>query len=249
VWPRPSEVLSVGLSSGEIAWQLGKGSAQVADRSAHGSELGSLMANLAAPAGRLPPVAVHIVAGSSVARHWLQVAPPGIRSLAELRALVQSRAEQLFGSDAGWLVAADWQASRPFLCAAVPGDVDLLASSLAKDAAGRARIATSLTQALERYASELPAQGWAALHEPQALHCLYLLAGHLVYFRTAAVAAHLRGQDLELVVKIEIDRSAALAGGLPVDPVTTLSLLRNPGETQALSAVHLASKRPHSPVA
>lgn len=249
MWPRRNSALSIGLSTGEIAWRIGDGSAQVAGRPARGSELAPHEAHLGDSAGRQPPAAVHVVVGSSVARHWLQVAPPGIRSLAELKALVQSRAEQLFGSDAGWVVAADWQATRPFLCAAVPADVDSLASSLARNYGGRARVASSLTKALDRHSSELPAAGWAVLHEPQALHCLYLVDGHLTYFRSAAVTANLRSAELELAVKTEIDRSAALAGGLPTGPATLLSLLRNPGETQALSALHLASKRPHLPAA
>ena len=243
MWPRRSETLAIGLSSGEIAWRLTEDPSLTTSRAAYSIESESLAATgLAVPLSRRLS-ALHVVAGSSVARHWIQTPPPGIRSLAELRGLVQSRAEQLFGSDAGWVVAGDWNATQPFLCATVPRAVDSLATSVAKETGGHADVSTSLTRALDRHAHQLPADGWAALHEPEALHCLYISCGNLVHLRTTVVPAGLRGQELELAMKSEIDRSAALAGGLPTNPVVRLSLGGSPSETQAHTALGLASTR------
>lgn len=237
MWPRRSDVLAAGVSATEVAWCSGGGPVRVIAGPAEGGSVDAVAAGMQAAMPRLRPATVHVVAGSSVARHWLQVAPPGLRSLAELRALVQSRAEQLFGGEPGWVVAADWHASRPFLCAAVPRDVAGLAAALGRALRARACVATTLTRALPRLARRLPANGWAALHEPQALHCMHLVAGGLGYLRSTVLAPGLGADALAQVVKAEIDRSAALAGGLPTGPLVQVSLAADPLATQAQTAL------------
>lgn len=63
---------------------------------------------------------VHVIASPRVAVHWTQVPPEGLRSMDELRHAAAARCALLFGGVAGdWWLAADWQASRPFVCAAL----------------------------------------------------------------------------------------------------------------------------------
>lgn len=242
MWPRRSEALFIGLSNTQVTWQFAGGTPQVAPLSVQGGQFEQIAATIKASPTSSRLAAVHVVAGSSVARHWLQIAPPGLRSLSELKALVQSRADQLFGGDAEWVVAADWHATRPFLCAALPREVDRLASSIARSRGATSHLATSLSLALIQHARRLPADGWAVLHEPEALHLLFLSAGRLEHSRTATVPVELQGSALEREAAAEVARSSALAGGLPTSPMTLLSMSEDPGATQAATALSLAAR-------
>lgn len=64
---------------------------------------------------------VHVIASHRVAVHWTQQPFEGLRSMDELHRAAAARCALLFGGVAGdWWLAADWQASRPFVCAALP---------------------------------------------------------------------------------------------------------------------------------
>ena len=242
MWPRPSEALFIGLSSTQVAWQFAGGSPQVEPLSAQSGRFEQIAATL--NASEIPSrfAAVNVVAGSSVARHWLQIAPPGLRSLSELQALVQSRADQLFCSNAEWVVAADWHARRPFLCAALPREVDRLASSIAHPRKAALHLTTSLNLSLARHARDLPADGWAILHEPEALHLLFLAAGRLEFFRTKAVDLELGATALQAEVAAEVARSSAMAGGLLESPTTLILMSKDPAASQAGTALSLATR-------
>lgn len=241
MWLRRSDALYIGLSSTQVAWRFAGGSRQVVQVPAPGAPFEQIAATIEASSMSSRPSAVHVVAGSSIARHWLQIAPSGLRSLKELQSLVQSRADQLFGRDADWVVAADWHATRPFLCAALPREVDRLASSMASSRGATPHPATSLSLALVRHAQHMPTDGWAVLHEPEALHLLFLSAGRLEYCRTATVPAELQGSGLEDEVAAEVARSSALAGGLPTSPMVLLAMCKDPAATQAGAALSLTA--------
>ena len=242
MWPRRSEALFIGLSNTQVTCQFAGGTPEVTPLSMRSGRFEQIAATFEASSMPSRFAAVHVVAGSSVARHWLQIAPPGLRSLSELQALVQSRADQLFGGDAEWVVAADWHATRPFLCAALPREVDRLASSIARSRGATSHLATSLSLALIQHARRLPADGWAVLHEPEALHLLFLSTGRLEHSRTATVPVELQGSALEREAAAEVARSSALAGGLPTSPMTLLSMSEDPGATQAATALSLAAR-------
>lgn len=239
VWPRRSDSLLVGLSDAQVAWQYAGSAPQTAPLPVPGGQYRADASLLEMPGLPSRLAAVHLVAGSSVARHWLQAAPRGLRSLSELRDFVQSRAEQLFGAAPGWIVAADWHASRPFLCSALRRDVDLFASELALSRSATRHLSTSLGLALAQFARRLPVDGWAAVHEPQALHALYFSGGELGYLRTTVVAPNLDEVEFEREALTEIARSSALAGGLPKSPVTILSMSVGRGATQDMAALSL----------
>lgn len=62
-----------------------------------------------------------IVASSDVARHWIQTAPPGTRSLGELRGIAAANCARLFGgSSEDWWIGAQWRLDQPFPCQALP---------------------------------------------------------------------------------------------------------------------------------
>jgi len=242
VWPRRSDALFIGLSTTQVAWQFAGSAAHVGSVSVPRVQFDQVVAMIESPSmpSRVPDI--HMVAGGSVARHWLQTAPPGLRSLSELQAFVKSRADQLFGGDPGWVVAADWHATRPFLCAALPGGIERLASAMAIAKRATSHLATTLTLALAQHARNFPADGWAVLHEPEALHLMYISAGKLEYFRTAVVPVGLEALALEDEVGAEVARSSALAGGLPTGPLTILPMNQDPGATQANAALKRAMR-------
>lgn len=69
---------------------------------------------------------VDIIACNDTALHWLQAPPASVLSFAELQLVARARCAHLYGgSPTDWRIAADWQTSRPFMCAAVPQEAAL----------------------------------------------------------------------------------------------------------------------------
>jgi len=242
VWPLRSETLFVGISHAQVDWQFAGRARQTASLPVRGADAKQISAMIESPSMPARLAAVHVVVASGAARHWLQTAPTGLRSLSELQALVQSRAVQLFGADPAWVVAADWHATRPFLCAVLPIEIDRLASGMAHTRRATPYLSTSLSVALAQHARNLPANGWTTLHEPEALHLMYFSAGRLEYLRTAMVPIGLHAVALEGEAAAEVARSAALAGGLPTTPLTILSMSTDPSATQSGAALNLATR-------
>lgn len=110
----PPTRLYIGWDSTHLAWRLGGDSAtRPGLQPQHGARqwLPALPDSL---------TEVHVIASHRVAVHWTQVPPDNLRSLDELRRAAAARCALLFGGVAGdWWLAADWQASRPFVCAAL----------------------------------------------------------------------------------------------------------------------------------
>ena len=74
--------------------------------------------------GDAKPGVIDVIAANDLALHWVQVPPASVTSFAELRLVAQARCAHLHGgSPDDWRVAADWHASRPFVCVALPQDV------------------------------------------------------------------------------------------------------------------------------
>jgi hypothetical protein len=64
---------------------------------------------------------LRVVLSDELVRLWQVAPPPGATRMADLEAACALRYRALFGaSPAGWQIRADWNATRPFLAAAVP---------------------------------------------------------------------------------------------------------------------------------
>jgi len=62
-----------------------------------------------------------VVLADELVRMWQVAPPPGAAQPSDLEAAAVLRYQALFGGlPAGWKIAADWQAARPFLAAALP---------------------------------------------------------------------------------------------------------------------------------
>jgi hypothetical protein len=67
---------------------------------------------------------VQLVLGSDLCRHFVQQPPAGVRRLDELRQVSALRAARLFGGAADdWALAADWDSTKPFVCAALEAEL------------------------------------------------------------------------------------------------------------------------------
>jgi hypothetical protein len=102
-----------------------------------------------------------VVLADELARMWQVAPPPQAASPADLEAAAAMRFASLFGAPpAGWTIAADWQATRPFLAAALPAALlDVLAQ-----AAVAARC--TLVEVLPQFVAAM--NGWRKLRRPGA---------------------------------------------------------------------------------
>lgn len=118
---------------------------------------------------------LHIVAATDLARHWVQAPPASIASLAELRQVAAARCAHLHGgSPSDWHVAADWNADRPFVCAALPADLVTRVTREATQSGLQTRWHTAWGLFCSRYAHRMPKQGWVAMRTRSRIalwHC------------------------------------------------------------------------------
>lgn len=139
-----------------------------------------------------------LLLGPSLARHWLQAPSTGASYLQELHAIARARAVQLFSmqtpvphhtsnTETGWHVSGDWQASRPFLCAAWPASLSLLSLPLR----------TPLITALSAYRTQLPRTGWLAITLANELHLMSIQEGHLGGLRSRRLLPDTNFRDMQ----------------------------------------------------
>jgi hypothetical protein len=80
-----------------------------------------LVAALAAVHASLQARPVDVVLADALVKLFVVRPARGLAGMAELRAMVAARFEDLFGFDAaGWRIEADWRSHRPFLACAAP---------------------------------------------------------------------------------------------------------------------------------
>lgn len=152
------------------------------------------------------------VVGLGTAVHWLQASPPGVNSLAELRQVAAARCAFLHGgAPEDWIVQADWDAARPFVCAAVRREQE-------PDAGWQ-----SAWQVVRRQAQ---AGGWHALESEGHVALWHVRQGHV-----DAISAFAIGEvgnaaaAVEQRMRLEVVNHFALAAGairwhrVPAEPV------------------------------
>jgi hypothetical protein len=168
-FPRRSARVAWGVDARELAWRPPGGAAGTARRDAHAEALPQALAQLP------PGTGVDVIAANDVAVHWLQTPPASVASLNELRLVAAARCAHLYGgAPRDWWVAADWNATVPFVCAALPYSmVSPLQQKLAT-AGVATRWHTAWGVACGSDANTFPAEGWSALRSPNRVllwHC------------------------------------------------------------------------------
>lgn len=122
------------------------------------------------------PGTIDVIAANDLALHWVQTPPASLASFRELRLVALARCTQLFGgSPDDWRVGADWHATRPFVCVALPLErvVPVEQQLAALKLAARWHSAWSVLVCGVR-PQTFPNDGWCALRSPSRVllwHC------------------------------------------------------------------------------
>jgi hypothetical protein len=112
----------------------------------------------AAPVAGWPVV---VVLADELARIWQVSPPPSAAGPADLEAAAAMRFGALFGeAPSSWKIAADWQATRPFLAAAMPAALLEVLQGCAREAR------CQLVEVVPQFVAAL--NGWRKLHRPGA---------------------------------------------------------------------------------
>lgn len=165
-----------------------------------------------------PGSSVDVIAGHDLAVHWLQGTPASVASLQELQLVAATRCAHLYGgSPHDWWIAADWSATRTFVCAALPRAVTVPLQQALGAAAVSVRWHTSWSVACGARANTFPAQGWSALRTPERVvlwHCdegrVNCLTSHGLSPGTPDPAA---AEQSARLVMLEALRDASLTDG------------------------------------
>lgn len=165
----PGQSLRLGLGHDSLALVrvnrlLGRGTALLAEAplaDAHDPQ--SLRAGLRTLLGEAGAAGwpLSVVLADELVRMWQVAPPPGAARPADLEAAAAMRYQSLFGAPpAGWKIAADWQATRPFLAAALP----LALFDVLEGGAREARC--HLVEVVPQFVAAMNA--WRRLHRPGA---------------------------------------------------------------------------------
>jgi hypothetical protein len=173
----------LGVDGQHLAWMVRDASngQWTADGLAHSGRLHAAARSAAAQLRRHQPRlrTIDVVVGADLARHWVQTPPASVASLAELQQIAQARRAHLFGNTFGdaaqtWWIAGDWDARRPFVCAAMPAALCADVQAALANAGLTPRWQTLWGLLAQSPPQALPADGWCALRSTSRMlvwHC------------------------------------------------------------------------------
>ena len=130
-----------------------------------------------------------VVLADELARLWQVAPPPRAASPADLEAAAAMRFASLFGAPpAGWTIAADWQATRPFLAAAVPSALlDTLGQCVREAGCTLVEVVPQFVAALNGWRKLRRPGAWFGLVHGQVLSIAAYDGALLAALRTAVV--------------------------------------------------------------
>lgn len=202
LWPprsRQAGTAALGLDARQLAWAARDAQAGpwTAEALAHGGGVAAAVQSAAAQLRRHQPGlrTLDVVVGNDLAHHWLQTPPAAVASLAELRQVAQARRAHLFGmtshDDASaWWIAGDWDARRPFVCAALPASLCAGVHGALADAGLAARWHTPWSLLAQRPPQTLPGNGWCALRSASRLLVWHCTGGQVDALLTLPASPH-----------------------------------------------------------
>jgi hypothetical protein len=139
--------------------------------------------------GAVRPGPVDLIVCNDTALHWLQAPPTSVSSFAELQLVAGARCAHLHGgSPADWRIAADWQTSRPFMCAAVPQDTALKIEQALSELNLKPRWHSAWSVLCCAATRILPPNGWSAVRTPTRVMLWHCRAGRVDCFAAWAVS-------------------------------------------------------------
>lgn len=173
-WLPDARRLVLGVDRQSMAWRDGSAANGVRYLDYLGST--QLAAPVRQPLGQPPGgstgqrTRAEVFAGCDLAVYWVQSPPTALASFAELRLVAQSHCAYLYGGAAGdWQVAADWQAGRPFVCAALPSRTVSEVDRLLTARGVRARWHTVWSSLVGHWPGLFPDDGWCVLRSATRL--------------------------------------------------------------------------------
>ncbi len=177
----------------------------------------SAAALAAALQGLEPKAAAARVASLSVTlddgltRNFLVTPPAGAQSLRELRACATARFAALYGDPAeSWVLAADWQATAPFVTCALPGDLYRVFADLARTHAWRLdSVSPAVVRVWNRVCAAIPADGWLLVGFGQTLTLLHTRNGEVASLRSLRLSGTPDLAELETLLEQERLRAPA----------------------------------------
>lgn len=211
-------VLALGLDAQSLAyaWQDTKGLEHVTVHDWRADPVTTVRHILMQGSAGSRKNSVHLIAGAGLAFHWIQAPPKALASLAELRLVANSRCSQLYG-DGDWMVVGDWNAQRPFVCAAIArGTLSALCEALqAHDLAIHWYTSWGLLCSLQHRV--FPSNGWSAIRTPGQIlmwHCSAGLLDSLTTLPASIEEDAVRATDRALQhMRIETLRTSHLTLG------------------------------------
>lgn len=170
----------------ERALLLGKVNAGGSDPAAIGVALAMLLGEH--PVAGWP---VTVVLSDDLVRLWQVTPPPGATRVADLEGAAALRFQALFGgSTAGWKISADWDATHPFLAAALP---EALLAQLTQAAASQrfhlVEVVPQFVAALNQYRKQIRTGAWFGVVHGGVLSVAAFDGKQLAAVRTAPIPA------------------------------------------------------------
>jgi len=132
---------------------------------------------------------LRVVLADELVRMWQVAPPPGAARPADLEAAAAMRYQALFGAlPAGWTVAADWRATRPFLAAALPVALrDVLEQAAREARCHLVEVVPQFVAAMNGWRKLHRRGAWFGLMHGQVLTLAAYDGGTLAALRTAVV--------------------------------------------------------------
>ena len=129
--------------------------------------------------------AVHVTVGDDWMRYWYITPPEGLGSLAELRAMLSARFEDLFGISASrWVIEADWKSGGGVFASAMSVSMrDSLRAAAAESKVRLLSVVPATVRLFNRYAAELSDDCWFCCCGERTVTALQFEAGALVHVR------------------------------------------------------------------
>lgn len=132
---------------------------------------------------------VTVVLSDDLVRLWQVAPPPGATRLADLEGAAALRYQALFGAaPAGWKISADWDATHPFLAAALP---EALLAQLTQAAASQrfhlVEVVPQFVAALNQYRKQIRTGAWFGVVHGGVLSVAAFDGKQLAAVRTAPI--------------------------------------------------------------
>jgi hypothetical protein len=194
---RLGQHLRIGVASDGVAiartglWGVRRARLLAERRLAPTSQLEGILSALRELLAATPPAGanVSIVIADELARMWPVTPPPACARMSDLRAAAAMRFQALFGSPpAGWRIAADWDAAKPFLAVAAPEELLAQIQQAVREAGGHVvEVVPQFVVSLGRWRASRVSGAWFGVVQSHVLTLALFDGAHLAAVCSTAI--------------------------------------------------------------